>query len=247
MDLFAKAVVAASAGVLVAFLLALPLAYADAPPPGLAESLALTAAFGAAAAAASLVPGLSAAMAARRGGLWRALAYVLYVPAVVPPTAVGVLLLASFSLPRALCQGGVAAACPAAEFVLGNVLNKPLGVLIAMAVMALPISFSIYDGALKEERAEVYLRSLGFTGVRLQVALLRSMKSATASAFVFSWIRSFGELGVLLVFASYPPTASIYIYNAWLIYGVGPAIGASLAVIGITLAVAYVARKWLSR
>jgi len=45
------------------------------------------------------------------------------------------------------------------------------------------------------------------------------------AAFVFSWIRSFGELGVLLIFASYPMTASIYIYQAWLNHGVGPAWG----------------------
>jgi len=51
---------------------------------------------------------------------------------------------------------------------------------------------------------------------------------------------------VLLIFASYPVTASIYIYQAWLSYGVGPAVGASLAVIAAVAALAFVARRWLS-
>ncbi|MEZ0319508.1 MAG: sulfate ABC transporter permease [Pyrobaculum sp.] len=247
MDLFAKAVVAVTAGLLAAVLMAVPLAYAAAPPPGLAEALLLTAAFGAAASATSLVPGMAAAMAARRGGRLGAAAQVLYVPAVLPPTAVGVLLLATFSYPRALCQLGAEALCPLAELSLGHVINHPLGVYIAMTVMALPVTFSIYDGALKEERAEAYLRSLGFSGPGLVYLLMKSLRPATASAFLFSWVRSFGELGVLLVFASYPPTASIYIYNAWLIYGVGPAVSASLITAAVVTAAAYLARRWLYR
>ena len=51
---------------------------------------------------------------------------------------------------------------------------------------------------------------------------------------------------MLLIFASYPVTASIYIYQAWLIYGVGPAVGASLVVIAAVAVLAFVARRWLS-
>jgi molybdate/tungstate transport system permease protein len=244
MDSFAKAVVGLTASVLLLLIVALPLLYVD-PPPGFVESFVLTAVFGLAASLLSLVPGLAAAVAARRGGAWRALAQVLYIPAVVPPTSVGVLLLASFSLPRLFCEEGVATLCALASFVSEYVINKPLGVLIAMAVMALPTSFSIFDGALREERAEAFFRALGFSGPKLLLLLL-SLRSATASALVFSWIRSFGELGVLLIFASYPMTASIYIYQAWLIYGVGPAVGASLVVIAAAAALAFVARRWLS-
>lgn len=219
--------------------------YVDLPPPGFVESFVLTAVFGLAASLLSLVPGLAAAVAARRGGAWGALAQVLYIPAVVPPTSVGVLLLASFS-PRLFCEGGVEVLCASASFVSEHVINRPLGVLIAMAVMALPTSFSIFDGALREERAEAFFRALGFSGLGLLLLLLLSLRSATASALVFSWIRSFGELGVLLIFASYPMTASIYIFQAWHSYGVGPAVGASLAVIAAVAALAFVARRWLS-
>ena len=125
--------------------------------------------------------------------------------------------MASFS-PRLFCEGGVEVLCALASFVSEHVINRPLGVLIAMAVMALPTSFSIFDGALREERAEAFFRALGFSGLRLLLLLLLSLRSATASARVFSWIRSFGELGVLLIFASYPMTASIYILQAWHIY-----------------------------
>jgi molybdate/tungstate transport system permease protein len=245
MDSFVKAVVGLTASVLLLLLVALPLLYVDPPPPGFVESFVLTAVFGLAASLLSLVPGLAAAVAARRGGAWRALTQVLYIPAVVPPTSVGVLL-ASFSLPRLFCEEGVATLCALASFVSEYVINRPLGVLIAMAVMALPTSFSIFDGALREERAEAFFRALGFSGLRLLFLLLLSLRSATASALVFSWIRSFGELGVLLIFASYPVTASIYIYQAWLSYGVGPAVGASLAVIAAVAALAFVARRWLS-
>jgi molybdate/tungstate transport system permease protein len=246
MDSFVKAVVGLTASVLLLLMVALPLLYVDPPPPGFVESFVLTAVFGLAASLLSLVPGLAAAVAARRGGAWGALAQVLYIPAVVPPTSVGVLLLASFSLPRLFCGGGVATLCVLASFVSEYVINRPPGVLIAMAVMALPTSFSIFDGALREERADAFFRALGFSGLRLLLLLLLSLRSATASALVFSWIRSFGELGVLLIFASYPVTASIYIYQAWLSYGVGPAVGASLAVIAAVAALAFVARRWLS-
>ncbi len=240
---------AAIAGVAIAIvillLVALPAVYFEPPPPGFLESVLLTAAFGGLAAAIALTPGLAAAMLARKR--WSALAQVLYIPAVVPPTSVGVLLLASFYIPRSLCIEGVEWSCGVAAFVSGHVVNKPLGILIAMTIMALPLTFSIYDGALREERAEVFLKSLGYSGLRLLFAMMRSLKTATVSAFVFAWVRSFGELGVLLVFASYPPTASIYIYNVWLIYGVGPAVGASLTVVAVVFAVAYVVRRWLSR
>lgn len=238
---------AASAAVaLLLLLVLLPLYFVEAPPLGLTSALATTASLGGLAALLSLPMGLAAALATRRGGLWGAAMQALYVPAVVPPTSVGVLLLASFSLPRALCAGGAPAACPLSQ-IYDYFVNKPLGVLLAMFVMALPTSFSIYDGALKEERAEAYLRSLGFSGLSLLGALMSSLRRATISALVFSWIRSFGELGTLLIFASYPVTTSIYIYNAWLIYGVGPAVGASLAVMAAVLATAYAVRTWLSR
>ncbi len=227
-------------------LILLPAYFVEAPPPGLLNAFAITAALGGLAALLSLPVGLATALAARRGGVWSAVAQILYVPAIVPPTSVGVLLLASFSLPRALCAGGIPVACPLSQF-YDYFVNRPLGVLLAMFVMALPVSFSIYDGALKEERAEAYLRSLGFSGFALIGSLMSSLRPATVSALVFSWIRSFGELGALLIFASYPVTTSIYIYNAWLIYGVGPAVGASLAVMAAVLAIAYAVRAWLSR
>jgi tungstate/molybdate transport system permease protein len=241
-----EAVVGASVSILLLLLVALPLAYFEAPPPGLVESVALTAVFGLVASLLALVPGLAAALAVRRGGVLGVLSQVLYVPAVVPPTSVGVLLLASFSLPRAACAEGAEALCGAAEFISEHVVNQALGVLIAMTVMALPVSFSIFDGALREERAEAFFRSLGFSGARLLLLLLLSLRSATVSALVFSWIRSFGELGVLLIFASYPMTASIYIYQTWLAYGVGPAVGASLVVMAVAVALAFAARRWLS-
>jgi len=241
-----EAVVGASVSVLLLLLVALPLAYFEAPPPGFVESVALTAVFGLAASLLALVPGLAAALAVRRGGLLGVVSQVLYVPAVVPPTSVGVLLLASFSLPRAACVEGVGLLCGVAAFVSGHVVNKPLGILIAMTVMALPVSFSIFDGALREERAEAFFRSLGFSGLRLFLLLFLSLRSATVSALVFSWIRSFGELGVLLIFASYPMTASIYIYQTWLTHGIGPAVGASLVVMAVVMALAFVVRRWLS-
>jgi molybdate/tungstate transport system permease protein len=246
MDSFTKTVVVATVTTLLLLLVFLPLVHISPPPPGLFESMTLTAAFGLAAAALSLVPGLAAALALRRGGVWAVLAQVLYVPAVVPPTSVGVLLLASFSLPRLYCAEGVEALCCAASFVNEYIINRPLGVLIAMTVMALPVAFSVFDGALKEERAEIFFRSLGLSGPRLLLTLLLSLRTATVSAFIFAWIRSFSELGVLLIFASYPVTASIYIYQAWHIYGVGPAVGASLAVVALAVAAAYLARRWLS-
>ncbi len=245
MDLFSKAIVGATASVLALLLVALPLLYLSPPPPGFVESIVLTAVFGLAASLLSLLPGLAAALAAQRGGFWGGIAQILYIPAVVPPTSVGVLLLASFSLPRAACFEGAHFLCGVAEFVSEHVINRPLGVLIAMVVMALPTAFSIFDGALKEERAEAFFRSLGFSGPRLLLLLLLSLRPAAVAAFVFSWIRSFGELGVLLIFASYPMTASIYIYQAWLNHGVGPAVGASLAVIAVAVAIAFVARRWL--
>ena len=237
-----KAVAASTAALLALLLLALPLVFLSAPPPGFVESFLFTAAASAAAAGGSLLPGLAVAMAARRGGAWGALGMVLYVPALVPPTSVGVLLLAAFSTPRLLCGD-----CPLSQFVSAWVVNQPLGVLLAMWVMALPVAYSIYDGALREERAEAFFRSLGFSGLRLLVLTAMSLREATLSAALFAWLRGFGELGVLLVFANYPYAASIYIYNAWLIYGVGPAIGASLAVVAAALAVGYAARRWLSR
>ncbi|MFN7105724.1 MAG: sulfate ABC transporter permease [Pyrobaculum sp.] len=233
------------AAVLLFLLAALPLVYLQPPPAGFLESIFLTALFGAMSAAFALVPGLAAAMAAR--GRWGPLSQVFYIPAVVPPTSVGVLLLASFQVPRAACIGGIEWTCGIAAFVSEHVVNRPLGILIAMWVMALPVTFSIYDGALREERAEVFFRSLGYSGTRLVWVMMRSLRSTTTSAFIFAWIRSFGELGVLLVFASYPPTAAIYIYNAWLTYGVGPAVGASLAVATVAYMTAYLARRWLSR
>ena len=214
MDSFTKTVVVATVTTLLLLFVFLPLVHARPPPPGLFESMTLTAAFGLAAAALSLVPDLAAAMALRRGGIWAVLAQVLYVPAVVPPTSVGVLLLASFSLPRLYCAEGVEALCCAASFVNEYIINRPLGVLTAMTVMALPVAFSIFDGALREERAEIFFRSLGLSEPRLLLTLL-SLRTATVSAFIFAWIRSFSELGVLLIFASYPVTASIYIYQAW--------------------------------
>ncbi|MFN3804540.1 MAG: sulfate ABC transporter permease [Pyrobaculum sp.] len=239
------AVAGTVAAALLFLLAALPLVYLQPPPPGFLESIALTAVFGAISAALALAPGLAAAMITRSG--WGLLSQVFYIPAVVPPTSVGVLLLASFQVPRAACIGGVEWTCGLAAFVSEHVVNKPLGILIAMWVMALPIAFSIYDGALREERAEVFFKSLGYSGMRLMWVMMRSLRSATASAFIFAWIRSFGELGVLLIFASYPPTAAIYIYNAWLTYGVGPAVGASLAVATVAFMMAYLARRWLSR
>lgn len=225
----------------------LPLYFVTWPlPPGFLEAFLYTALFGGVAAALSLVPGLAAALASSRGGVLGALSQVLYVPAVVPPTSVGVLLLASFNLPRALCMNGVGAFCVLRDLP-SYVVNQPLGVLIAMAVMALPVSYAVFDGALREERAELYFRSLGFSGLSLLFMVLLSMRRAALAAFVFAWVRSFGELGVLLVFASYPVTASIYIFNAWLTYGVGAAVGASLAVALVSIGVAYLARWRLSK
>lgn len=220
------AIAAGTASLLVLLLLALPALFLQPPPPGFLQAFLTTAAVGAAAAAASLLPGLSAAV-------WRSpLSALLYMPAVVPPTSVGVLLLASVSV--------------MGEAVRRLLENNVPGIFLAMFVLALPTSYSIYDGALREERTEVFLRSLGFSGLRLLLEVMISLRRATVSAFVFSWIRSFGELGALLVFASYPPTMAVYIYNAWLIYGVGPAVGASIAVMLLAVALAYAARRWLS-
>ncbi|MCY0891700.1 MAG: sulfate ABC transporter permease [Pyrobaculum arsenaticum] len=236
-----------AAGLLLMLLVFLPIYFVTwSMPPGFFEAFLYTALFGAAAAALSLLPGLAAALASRRGGVVGALSQVLYVPAVVPPTSVGVLLLASFNLPRALCINGVGAFCPLRDLP-AYVVNQPLGVLIGMTVMALPVSYAVFEGALREERAELYFRSLGFSGFSLLFMILLSMRRAALTAFVFAWVRSFGELGVLLVFASYPVTASIYIYNAWLTYGVGAAVGASLATALVSIGVAYLARWRLSK
>lgn len=238
-------------GVSVAFLIfvlvALPLVHFAPPPPGFVDSFVLTAVLGGLTAALSLLPGLAAAMAARRGGRWELFMSFMYIPAVVPPTSVGVLLLATFNLPGLYCREGVVELCGLAEFVQRNVINNVAGIFIAMFVMALPVSFSIYDGALREERAEAFFRSLGFSGLRLLLVTASSLRSATLSAFVFSWVRSFGELGVLLVFASYPPAMAVYIYNAWLQYGVPQAVGASVVMIAIGVAAAFLLRRWSSK
>ncbi|MEM0370819.1 MAG: sulfate ABC transporter permease [Pyrobaculum sp.] len=236
----------ASASLLFFLLIATPMFFFAEPPPGFLYSLALTAVLGAATSALALPFGLASAMAARRRGGWEAAAMLMYLPAVIPPTSVGVLLLATFNLPRLLCQGGASYLCGLSDIITNYVVNNVAGIFIAMYVMALPVAFSIYDGALREERAEAFFRSLGFGGLKLLILTAASLRTATLSAFIFSWIRSFGELGVLLVFASYPPTTAIYIYNTWLTYGVPPAVGASIVLMTIGVAAAYLLRRWSS-
>ncbi|ACB39912.1 sulfate ABC transporter permease [Pyrobaculum neutrophilum] len=226
---------ALAAVVFVALLLfILPVAYLGAPPPGFAEVFLLTALFSGAAAGLGLLPGLAVAVWGRGG--WRAaVAQILYAPAVVPPTAVGVLLLAAFRNPLL------------PEWLYGFFVNKAAGVLLAMFVMALPVSYAVFDGALKDVRAELYFRSLGLGGLRLLAALLLSLRRAAAAAFLLSFLRGFGELGVLLIFASYPPTMSIYIYQAFLQEGLGATVAASMAVAALGVSTAYLLRLWLSR
>lgn len=226
---------ALAAVVFVALLLfILPVAYLGAPPPGFGEAFLLTALFSGAAAGLGLLPGLAVAVWGRGG--WRAAAaQILYAPAVVPPTAVGVLLLAAFRNPLL------------PEWLYGFFVNKAAGVLLAMFVMALPVSYAVFDGALKDVRAELYFRSLGLGGLRLLAALLLSLKRAAAAAFLLSFLRGFGELGVLLIFASYPPTMSIYIYQAFLQEGLGATVAASMAVAALGVSTAYLLRLWLLR
>ncbi|MCU7788632.1 MAG: sulfate ABC transporter permease [Pyrobaculum sp.] len=231
---------------MILLLIVLPLAHAGELAPGLGESLVLTALFSVAASALALLPGLAVAMWGRAPGRGLA-AQILYVPAVVPPTAVGVLLLGSVTAPGKIC-GWLGVDCRyVSEALYGLFVNKPAGIVLAMFVMALPVVYAVFDGALREVRAEAYFRSLGFGGLKLLWLVLLSLRRAAASAFIFSFLRGFGELGVLLIFAAYPPTLPIYIYNSWLIYGVGPAVTASLLTMAIGVVSAYVIRLWLSR
>ncbi len=232
--------------ILLLLLIILPLLYAGPLPPGFTETLLTTAFFSGVASVISLPFGLATALWGRSPG--RAfISQVLYVPAVVPPTSVGVLLLSAVMSPSKICSA-VGQNC---DFISNALyaffVNKPAGVLLAMFVMALPVSYVVFDGALREIRAEAYFKSLGFKGAGLLLMILLSLRKATISAFIFSFLRGFGELGVLLIFASYPPTLSIYIYNAWLIYGVGPAVTASLLAMGAGIVSAYVVRIWFSK
>lgn len=160
------------------------------------------------------------------------------------PNGGGVLLLASFNSPGELCRlaGG---SCGWAAWLYGAFVNKPAGVVLAMLVMALPVTYAVFDGALRKSRTEAYFRSLGLRGLSLIWAMLLSLRRAAVSALILSFLRGFGELGALLIFASYPPTVPIYIYNSWLIYGVGPAASAAILVIAASAVAAYLLKIWL--
>lgn len=231
----AYALSSAPLALVLAFLYVLPSAFASPPPPGFLSALATTAAASSIASLLGALSGFVVAFEARRNAVLSALSPLMLSIAVVPPTALGVLLLASLGALRALGAGAAADA----------LINTFAGVVLAMYFVAASTSYSVVEGALRSGELEAFLRSLGLSELQQMALTLASLKRTLLVAYATSWLRGFGELGALLIIAQTPVTAALYIYNAWQIYGVGPAASASLALMAFGSASAYLLlRRW---
>ncbi len=230
----ARALAAAPLAYFALFLFVLPAFLAGRLPGGLLEALANTAAAGGIASSLALLSALAVAFAGRGSKAVEALGVLLYVPQVVPLTAVGVLLLASLGSLRALGLGL-------------DIVNTFWGVVYAMYVPSTGAAYIALTAAARDTELDHYLATLGLGTLARMKYFLLAMRRAVAVALLAAVLRAFGELGTLLVVAQSPTTLAIYIYNAWQVYGVGEAVSASLVVMALGGLLAYLYARYAVR
>jgi molybdate/tungstate transport system permease protein len=154
-------------------------------------------------------------------GLGKVAVPLVTATASVPHTAVGVLL---------------------APLVFGaGISDTTVAIVLAMAVVSLPIGFTVIRGAIASLGLGYFefLRSMGLSGFRMTAVTLRSVRTAVLLAFLLSWFRAFSELGALLIVARRPLTVGVYIYEFFLSRGTEYVVGGALVLVLLSLMVGF--------
>jgi molybdate/tungstate transport system permease protein len=181
-----------------------------------------------------LVLGVPAAyLLARSRRRWRVLRALLDLPVVIPHPIVGVGLLLVFAKNR------VVGAALREHFGVSLVSAAP-GVILAMLVVSSPFVIKAAHDAFKgvPRALERVGQSLGASDARVffTVALPLAWPNIRSGALL-AWARAVSEFGSVVILAYYPLTAPVLIWDRFSARGLEAALGPSLLLLAVCLAI----------
>jgi ABC-type sulfate transport system permease component len=155
-----------------------------------------------------------------RRGAGAVLPFMMFTTA-IPHTAIGLLFLPLFTVL--------------------NLVDTAPAVVLTMTAVSIPLgvgSFaSGFSASLKS--LDEFLSSIGVGELRNILINLRAAKTVAAVSFILMWLRSFSELGALLIIANRPVTVGVYLFELFNRGGAALAVPYSIVVALIGLCFSY--------